>query len=68
MSVLPVAAMAFDRAAAGLEALHGLLRVRPDRMRWRMAGAADVRSARTARTARTARGLAGKHGKIVDGA
>ncbi len=65
MTVLPVAAMAFDRAAAGLEALHGLLQARPDRMRWRMAGAADVRSARTARTAR---GLAGKHGKIVDGA
>lgn len=65
MTVLPVAAMAFDRAAAGLEALHDQLQARPDRMRWRMAGAADVRSARTARTAR---GLAGKHGKIVDGA
>ncbi len=59
MTVLPVAAMAFDRAAAGLEALHGLLRVRPDRMRRRMAGAADVRPARTARR------LAGKRGKIV---
>ena len=59
MTVLPVAAMAFDRAAARSEPFHDQLQARPDRMRRRMAGAADVRPVRTAR------GLAGKRGKIV---
>lgn len=59
MTVLPVAAMAFDRAAARSEPFHDQLQARPDRMRRRMAGAADVRPARTACR------LAGKRGKIV---
>ena len=60
MTVLPVAAMAFDRAAARSEPFHDQLQARPDRMRRRMAAAADVRPARTPRR------LAGKRGKIVD--
>lgn len=62
MTVLPVAAMAFDRAAARSEPFHDQLQARPDRMRRRMAGATDVRPARTVRTS------PGQRGKIVDGA
>lgn len=62
MTVLPVAAMAFDRVVAGLEAFHDQVRAWPDRMRRRMAGATDVRPARTVRTS------PGQRGKIVDGA
>ena len=59
MTVLPVAAMAFDRVVAGLEPFHDLLRARPDRLRRSMAGATDVRPARTVRTS------PGQRGKIA---
>lgn len=59
MTVLPVAAMAFDRAAARSEPFHDQLQARPDRMRRRMAGATDVRPARTVRTS------PGQRGKIA---